>query len=122
MFLYVCKQTFVNKLYGQIVQASIPRVQNEKFSGCCFHMNTIIQEDFQICISECTFKQLISCKQIDNRPTILQTSANSFSTTLEVVHIHPIILTNYEGRQKDQPEFKFSPELLFNKELQYTKS
>ena len=120
MFLYVYKQTF-RKLYGQIVQASIPRVQNEKFSGCCFHMNTIIQEDFQICISKCTFKQLISCKQIDNRPTILQTSANSFSTTLEVVYIHPIILTNYDGRQKDQPEFKFSPELLFNEELQYTK-
>ena len=44
---------FVNNI-PQILRVNnlrIRRIQNKKFSGCCFYMNTNIEEDFQICIS-----------------------------------------------------------------------
>ena len=36
---------------SQANNSKIFRIQNAKFSGCCFHMNTKTQGDFQICIS-----------------------------------------------------------------------
>ena len=63
---------FRNLQTSRAVNTRILRIRNMEFSGYCFYMNTIIQRDFQICISilfrrtvvEMITRQLISHKSL----------------------------------------------------------
>ena len=110
-YVKVCLQTFKNNRICQqlayflmnLQNSRVRRIKNAKFSRYCFHMNTNIYGDFQICISvplRAKFVrrlQLIYYVQIKLTQMLLSQMPNFTLKVISTLHLDEIVTKMVEG-------------------------